>query len=277
MIYRYTGLKAPLNKCVEHLMSIENFNTASRAAFRWFPVFVDILKKLELQDTVDKILSPDELTTVIERLKDEADSNFITTNTRGVVTFYSTIEVCVKDLVTNFFRVNDISTISELSKVKVSITEFSSLDETDRYDLIYSEYERSLTQGTSYGIKRFELLLKPIGLSGEYEGQLGRNLDELSQIRNVIAHQNSIVDRHLLKKCPWLTYKSGDKLILGTDQYFKYFYTVIFYLSILIDRLAVAQGGEPAKPESYDSFRNKLNEYELNDITVIRKAKRPAD
>ena len=80
-------------------------------------------------------------------------------------------------------------------------------------------------------------MLEPFGLSGELPASLRREIYELSQVRNLIAHNASKVDRRFINACPWLDVKIGDEFIVSRNMFVRYVYVTTAYSTLIICRV----------------------------------------
>lgn len=81
-----------------------------------------------------------------------------------------------------------------------------------------------------------------VGLGGSVAEKTRKSILELQQMRNVIVHRASVVDRRLLRLCPWLTLSVGDTLQLGYDKYNEYREAASEYGLTLLNRGRVLRG-----------------------------------
>jgi|GEM_PF-3608159 hypothetical protein len=155
----------------------------------------------------------------------------------NVIALYTLLEAAVRDLITALFKEykTTLDKVKEVQKIKISVIEFETLTEHERYDYLYSEYERDVVKGEKYGVSRFKKLLDPLGINIIVEDENEKVILELAQIRNCIIHRNAIVDKKLLTECPWLKsdYKIGDEIIIMQKHFKRYIHSVIVFSSDL--------------------------------------------
>ena len=97
--------------------------------------------------------------------------------------------------------------------------------------------EKELGAGLRSGVNRFEAMLEPFGLSGELPESIGRDMYEFGQVRNLIAHNASKVDRQFSDACPWLKVKIGDELYVSRDMITRYYIVTGKYVTLIICRI----------------------------------------
>lgn len=98
--------------------------------------------------------------------------------------------------------------------------------------------ERELGAALRKGIDRFEVMLAPFGLDGELPDLLRREIYELGQVRNVIAHNATKIDRRLLQACPWFKGKMGDYFQISPEMFNRYIFAATVYASLIICRVS---------------------------------------
>ena len=167
----------------------------------------------------------------------EVENDFPFMHSQGAIMFYSHLESSIKRLIICIFSNSDIIKIKELSSLKIGLSEYMSLDESERLDYLFAQFEKSTTTGIQYGVTRFEKLLQPLNLSGPVQEEISKPIFELSQVRNNLLHRNGIADSHLIKSCPWLNYRVGDKIIITSNRYSIYLDSMLNYLILLAVRI----------------------------------------
>lgn len=179
--------------------------------------------------------------------KEEIDSGFPFLYSQSSIMLYSYLEGAIKRFVITFFRKNNLESIKEVANIKISFSEFISLDDNEKFEYLFLQYEKSLTVGMQYGINRFETLLRPIDFSGNVEKSISQTIFELSQIRNVILHRGGKADKQFNSNCPWLKYTIGDKIVVTHEKYQEYNTSVHKYATLLAIRLGEKRGIDMTK------------------------------
>lgn len=173
----------------------------------------------------------------------EIDSGFHFLYNQAVVYLYSQLEGAIKRFIMRFFSIEGvIENFDSIGKVKISISEYTSLNEVERLEYIFQQYEKNEARGIQYGVTRFESLLEPIGFGGEVDQSISRDIYELSQVRNNLIHRGGIIDKYLLDSCPWIKMPLGSKIGLEKDQYERYAIASVKYLSVILVRLGEIRG-----------------------------------
>ena len=253
-IHNYSDLIQPIKVLVDNVEQLHNIiNVAMRgmSITQAIPKAVSVLAKYEGTGNTEKHKKKLEETERIAGIaKKEIDAGFPFLYTQSAIMLYSYLEGAIKRLIITFLKNNNISKIKEVANIKIIFSEFIGLDEGEKYDYIFSQYEKSITMGIQYGINRFESLLSPIGLNGKVNPSLSKNIFELSQLRNNILHRGGTVDKYLKSNCPWLKYELGETIRITNEQYEKYYSSITRYAMVLIIRM-----GDKTGREDLEEFR----------------------
>lgn len=176
--------------------------------------------------------------------KKQTDEGMPFLHNQLTISLYSILEGSIKQLIILFFtKKEDLYEIDELRKINVGFIQYHSMDETEKYEYLFSEYEKKIASGTNYGLERFEKLLKPIGLKGKGDISSAINICilELAQIRNSLLHRGGKVDRMFLEKCPWLKkdgFKIGQTIKIDSEKYHFYSKGAEVYIRLLAKRIS---------------------------------------
>lgn len=111
--------------------------------------------------------------------------------------------------------------------VKVLIGEFGQLSHDQQADYLADVIDKNTSAPLKEGSTRFDALLGLVGIVTPLDEAVKRTLFEMGQVRNVIVHRGSFVDKRLVVNCPWLGYKSGDRLIVTRASIGEYFNATI--------------------------------------------------
>jgi hypothetical protein len=127
-----------------------------------------------------------------------------------------------------------------LSKVRITISEFESLDKEQRMRLLIDELQRATGSGQKHGAEKFEVILDRFGLAGPIDPDVKKDMRELQHVRNVIVHRASRADRRLVEACPWMDLKIGDAVKIRHDDFMRYYAALEDYLGLVVLRLGLA-------------------------------------
>ena len=240
----YEGLGKSLEDLLKDITDLHDIVIMSQSGIGIIQKMPDVAKFLMEIDGENekKLKSFENAKRMAKTATIEVENNFPFLYSQSTLMQYSYLEGFIKRLITTFISNNDITEIKEFSNIKISISEYLSLDDNEKYDYIFQQYEKSVAIGIQYGITRFETLLKPIGLSGKVDEETTKSIFELSQIRNNILHRGAIADRFLVKNCPWLNYKINDKVKVNKESYEKFFKAILDYLSVIAIRIGEKRG-----------------------------------
>jgi hypothetical protein len=242
------ALKEPMRLLLEELMQLHDIIYVSVGALsvtQALPNAVEVLSQTERDETKKSEYEKSLVETkrVADVAKKEIEKGFPFLFSQAALMLYAHLEGSIKRFIIEYFRQSkSILNIKEVANLKITFAEYSSLDETERYDYLFSLYEKNIAMGMQYGVTRFEALLGPIGFSGEVKSSIKQCIFELSQIRNNLLHRGGIADKHLIKSCPSLNLVLGDKVIVSREHYEKYHQAISEYVLVIAIRLGEKQG-----------------------------------
>jgi hypothetical protein len=215
----------------------ELFNT-SKYAFKMTNESIWLFKQFNCDSSVGEDI-PSKMHTKYSRLaKEEIDKQFITLGNHYVVMLYATMEANIKRVIVELLKQFSNIAMESLEKLKLP-GKILFLDEDERFDILFFEYEKAIAIGSNYSVDRFEKLLKPFNLDGAVDKKVSKFILELSQIRNILLHKAGRVDSHFLKLVPWLNLKLNDKLILDGRSFSIYDSAVNAYFLTIMLRLDI--------------------------------------
>lgn len=81
-----------------------------------------------------------------------------------------------------------------------------------------SIYERALRDLFPNIMNCYQEILRPFDVDVNLSYDCERRLTEMSEVRNVVLHQGSVVDARFLQKCPWSTLATGDEYVISFDD-----------------------------------------------------------
>jgi hypothetical protein len=225
-----------------------NLTIMNSKLYRDFQVANEHLE--ENQRTLERI------TGFAESAQKQVDVNFSDLNSQIVVMLYAHLEAGIKNIILEVFKYINIAEIDDLNKMKISI-KYIGYDEEEKMDHLFSEYESLIARGLSYGISRFEALLKPIGLSGDVDKKVIKGIGEFSQLRNLLLHKGGIVDTHFKTHCPWVNCRLKEKFIVTDKEISRYRFSVLAYLMTIVYRFS-------SPDDEMIKIKTLINEYLTN-------------
>jgi hypothetical protein len=127
-----------------------------------------------------------------------------------------------------------------LSKIRVPLAFLDEPSKELRMIHVVEEMTQQLRTGLMSGVSRFETLLDLVGLSAPVEDDLRKALFETSQVRNLVVHRASFVDRKFQDACPWLKANIGAHFDVTAARYSVYCEAMAEYGNMLYERVRAA-------------------------------------
>jgi hypothetical protein len=175
--------------------------------------------------------------------KSEVDGDYPALHSFAVVAIWSWLEHLVKGLLVEHL-VHDRKTLQfpAFQKIKVRLGDYVSLTKREQASYLVELLERETASSLKSGVNRFESLLDPLNLSGEFDESSSKIIFELQQIRNAIAHQNGRSDRRLKSNCLWLKLRIGEPIAVSSSQLTSYSDVAARYALEIFYRIGDAHG-----------------------------------
>jgi hypothetical protein len=221
---------------LEVLIQLVHLSMRGIAGLRGMPKLIEALADLKEGEKKDKEAQR------IENAKKEAalaesevKKGFPLLHAQAAVSLWGLIENCIINFVAHFI-INRPETlkIEAFAKIKIKIGEYEVLDKNEKAYYIIELLEREIGGSFKKGTTRFEILMGHIGITVRIEDAIKRDLLELQQIRNVVTHKNSVIDRRFNESCPWLGLKVGDKIIITHADFIRYVKATDMYMANLV-------------------------------------------
>lgn len=244
--YNYSNLAQSLQLLFDDIQKMHDIIEVAQRGLRVtqaVPTAVKVLAKVQGEEESEKHKkSLKDVQRIASIAKEEIDSGFPFLYSQSAILLYSYLEAAIKRFIITYFKNNDIEKIKEVANIKINFSEFINLDENEKYDYLFIQYEKLLTIGIQYGITRFENLLNPIAFSGKVNADVSKSIFELSQIRNNILHRAGVVDKQFISNCSWLKYSIGEKVKVTNESYELYYSAVCKYVTTIVIRLDEKNG-----------------------------------
>lgn len=168
----------------------------------------------------------------------EVDQAFPLLHEQAVVSLWSWTEDVLLSLLAGYLRNTPAAmAIDQVRKVRVSLSDYHSLDRDERFAYIIAALDRDVSGPLKQGINRFETLLAVFSLSSEVGDAIAKDLFELSQVRNVLVHRGGVADRRLVLSCPWLGLRSGQPVRVTHEAFGRYVAAALRYGAAVVKRL----------------------------------------
>ncbi|WP_372522768.1 hypothetical protein [Sulfuricaulis sp.] len=143
---------------------------------------------------------------------------------------YSILEIFVEDFVLRLIENNQsIGEMPIIRKLQGPLVEFLQSSSARRAELLFNLLISDLNVPLKAGVGRYEAVFNAIGLGGPVDEGVKKVLLELSEVRNVIAHRNGIIDAKFLRNCPWFKANLGDTIRQTHLQFRTYFNAILWY------------------------------------------------
>lgn len=155
-----------------------------------------------------------------------------------VVGIWSALEALISDIALTFLvhKPNLLAT-ERLAKIKIPVSILNEPDSEIRMMRVIEEISQQERFYLTAGADGFENLLSLIGLSGPIDDALRKKLYETSQVRNLIVHKASVVDKKFKERCPWLDVGIGTRLEVTAERYHIYAGAIAAYASALYEHV----------------------------------------
>lgn len=189
----------------------------------------------------------------------EMKTGFTLLHSWAIVGMWAHLESVVRTLVQEWLKHKPSSwRVEPIGRLKIKLGEYESIPRAERYLFVAEQLERELAIGLRSGVTKFEAILEPFGLSGDVPDNLRRAIYELGQVRNLIVHRSSRVDKQFVAACPWLDQTIGKELSVTTPAFMRYAFAAIFYTVILKRRVGEKYGVDMSKARTFiDNEHNR--------------------
>jgi hypothetical protein len=170
--------------------------------------------------------------------KHEVESGFPVLHAWAVVGLWALLEAAIRNFVAEWLKHKRTAwSADSVQRLKIRLGEYESIPKNQRHSFVVAMLERELAANLKAGVSRFEAMLEPFGLSGTIPDELRRTMYELSQVRNLIAHNAGEVDRRFSESCPWLNAKIGEKFFISNRMFQTYCSASAVYTTVIVCRI----------------------------------------
>jgi hypothetical protein len=194
----------------------------------------------------------------------EVANDFATLHGFAVVALWSWLEWFTRDLVALWLVHKRESFLAPaFQKLRIQLGKYMQLDPTEQAQYVVEMLEAEVYGGLKRGVNRFEVLLEPLGIGGAVDDKLQRDLYELQQVRNVLAHRAGRADRAFVEACPWFPTKVGEQVQVNAEASDRYGNAAGAYLLTVLYRVGDLHGqdlrvGPPEGGESEGDEKDLL-------------------
>jgi hypothetical protein len=190
------------------------------------------------QEDVEEAAQLKESRRVAALARQEIERGFPLLHAHATVALWSALESLVEDIAVSWLA-NDPTTLQldRVGRLKIPAADFELLAREDRLRHMAQLLKEDVKASLRLGSDQLDAVLDVLNLGGPVPEDTRKKLYELQQVRNVLVHRRSIVDRHLLSRCPWLTWQVGDTVIITTGALHDYDHAAQSYALHLINRV----------------------------------------
>ena len=205
-------------------------------------IAADALGKLDQEAGILRALEDRlEIVGTEQLIREEKQHGFPTLYGTATIATWAGLEALVKDVLVNWlWQIPTSVDKDRVSKIKIPLAEYMTLDGQGQAARLADEIERGSDAANKLGINRFELLLEPLGMSGEVDPETRANLFEMGQVRNILLHQAGVADERFIHHCgqfdQWTACKVDDEVKVGWSAYTRYVMAAMSYTGVLLNR-----------------------------------------
>lgn len=222
----------------ERLGHMVRLSSAGIGMLRARPKAIEALMKAGVDDPRIESYGLEDARKDADLAEREVKSGFPILHAWAVVGLWALFEATIRTFVAEWLQHKRTAWRTEpIQRLRIKLGEYESIPRNQRHRFVVEMLEKELGAGLRDGVTRFEAMLEPFGLSGELPASLRREIYEFGQVRNLIAHNASKVDRQFADACPWLDVKIGDEFYVSRDMFGKYHYVTVVYTTLIICRV----------------------------------------
>jgi len=188
----------------------------------------------------------------------------------ALISYWARLESLIKTVVATWLKhEKSIWQSEDVLKLKVKVSEYESLSRQDKCFYVADLLERDSDATLKRGINRFEVLLKPLGLSGSVPNKIKDTIYEMGQVRNLIVHRSAKVDRTFKKACPRYKIAIGKELKVTRQMISAYSNAMHLYVTLLIHR--TVYGNSPEIEEHYARIVEDADTFLTEYLTKLKR------
>jgi integrase len=187
----------------------------------------------EAAETLTRVVSA---TKLLERARDESTDDHPLLHGHSLLAIWGAMETVALDVAVAWLQHREEArTRPQVSEIKVPLSTFESLDPEQRAEYLAHELDGRL--GPRTGIDRFERLLASIGLHGDRDEILAKNIYEMQQIRHVFAHRQGTADAAFVRACRHLGYVVGEPMVIDRNMWSDFMVNALLYAETVLRRV----------------------------------------
>ena len=205
---------------------------------RGAPRMIEVVKKVHGDDTPETSESLKNAKIEAKLAQHEVDSGFPVLHAWAIVGLWAILESLIRTFVEEWLKHKRTAwQVEPIKRLRIRLGQYESIPRSQKYMFVTELLEKELGAGLKSGVTRFEALLEPFGLSGDVPDNIRQIIYEFGQVRNVIAHRGSKIDRQLLDACPWIGGQIGSDLHVSAVMFIKYQFIAQAYIVLIICRV----------------------------------------
>lgn len=248
----YSKRFAMIDTCFDELVELKNFVSTVQIGFEQAEELVSLTNSMheislklgrEYVGDIDKKIKDAEK---LERFaKNQAELKYPYLYNLALVRTWSILEAFADEVAMSRLRNCKIDSFEEFKKVKITISEFISMEKDEQLETMLAAYKNSKASNLKKGNGRFKLVLNATGVNGAVDEWAERILLEMCEIRNSLTHRSGAVDMRMKESCPWLKDLHKDKVALDFKSFVKYWLIAFWYVAKIKVALFASYGEVP--------------------------------
>lgn len=168
----------------------------------------------------------------------EIETSFRYTTSQALVQMWSALEDSIKNYVINHIHhENEVHEIPEIGEIEIKYSDYLQSNDFELSLAIAEEYIANRKFSYNSGVTRFEVLLKPFGISGKVPQNVKYDIYEMQKLRNCIVHRSGKVDQILLEECPKIDAALGENVPINTTELLRYHKAMTGFLRLILEWL----------------------------------------
>jgi hypothetical protein len=167
----------------------------------------------------------------LEKYAEEQSADFYDLYSLVAVRLWSILEAFIHDV--SCFVLEHVPAVrerKEIAKLKAPIVEFLNSTSQEQADYLYELIDSNCSGALKPGVGRFEAVLDSLGYGGPVDATVRDEIYHLNRLRNCIVHNDGIVDRQLVKTCPWWKGTEGTRVGITAAMSRKFLFAISWYM-----------------------------------------------
>ncbi len=227
----------------QRLGHVVRLSSRGISMLRGAPRIIEVLMKVQEDDSPETSESLENAKIEAELAQHEVDSGFPVLHAWAIVGLWAILESLIRTFVAEWLKHKRTAwQVESIERLRIRLGQYELIPRKQKHMFVTELLEKELGAGLKSGVTRFEALLKPFGLSGDVPDNIRQIIYEFGQVRNVIAHRGSKIDRQLLDACPWIGGQIDSDLHVSAEMFTKYQLIAQAYIVLIICRVGEYYG-----------------------------------